>query len=67
MTVPPCDRVTHPSLSHAHAPSSQDLFKKYGVSILSSVFDNTDKQNVPAAVNLLEGFGQVRLVIAWWA
>lgn len=64
MTEPPCDRVTYPSLSHAHARSSQDLFKKYGVSFLASVFDNMDKQNVPAAVNLLEGFGQVRLVIA---
>lgn len=59
--------MTRASPSNAHAPSSQKLFEEYGVSFLASVFDDTDKQNVPAATDLLKGFNWVRLVIAWRA
>eukprot|EP00624_Nannochloropsis_granulata_P000425 evm.model.NODE_11708_length_39617_cov_40.337204.3 len=34
----------------------EDVFTEYSVPHLASVFDNTDKQNVPAAVQLLRGF-----------
>ena len=34
----------------------ENVFKEYSVRSLASVFDNTDKQNVPAAVDLLRGF-----------
>lgn len=37
----------------------QALFQRHGVLCLASVFDNTDKQNVTAAVNLLGGLGMV--------
>jgi hypothetical protein len=37
----------------------QALFQRHNVPCLTSVFDNTDKQNVPAAVNLLVGMGMV--------
>ena len=33
----------------------QNIFDQTGVSFMASVFDSTDKQNVPAAVNLLAG------------
>jgi hypothetical protein len=34
----------------------EDVFTEYSVPHLASVFDSTDKQNVPAAVHLLRGF-----------
>lgn len=41
-------------------PRSQELFENYSVPHLAAVFDNTDKQNVGAAVDLFHGFHLVR-------
>lgn len=48
-----------------YTQTEQELFQDYSVPHLASVFDNTDKQNVPAAVDLLRGFRWVRFCVVF--